>query len=59
MKYYIKENGWYYDKLHGPYDTIQEAMNNKPTDLTGGKAEAHIRYTIESVDGSPVRLLNE
>jgi hypothetical protein len=59
MKYYIKEDGWYYEKLHGPYDTIQEAMNSKPKDLTGGRAEAQIRYTIEAVDGSRVQLLNE
>ena len=56
--YYVKENGWYYNKLHGPYETLQEAMANKPSDLTGGREEAHVRYTIESTEGS-VRLLNE
>lgn len=56
--YYVKEHGWYYSKLHGPYATIQEAMANKPKDLTYGRMEALVHYTIESTEGNP-RLLNE
>lgn len=56
--YYVKEHGWYYEKLHGPYATLQEALANKPKDLTGGRSEAHVRYTVESTEGK-VQLLNE
>lgn len=56
--YYIKENGWYYDKLHGPYETLQEALANKPTDKTFGREEAVVRYTIESAEGT-VQVLKE
>ncbi len=56
--YYVKEHGWYYSKLHGPYATLQEALANKPKDLTGGREEAHVRYTVESTQGK-VQLLNE
>lgn len=56
--YYVKEHGWYYEKLHGPYATLQEAMANKPRDLTGGRMEAHVKYTIESTEGK-IQLLNE
>jgi hypothetical protein len=56
--YYVKENGWYYDKLHGPYPTLQEAMANKPSDKTFGREEAIVRYTIESAEGT-VQVLKE
>jgi len=56
--YYVKESGFYYEKKHGPYNTLQEAMANKPTDKLVGREEAIIRYTIESTQGK-VQLLNE
>ena len=58
MTYYVKEYGFYYEKLHGPYATLQEAMANKPTDKTVGREEACVRYTIESTQGK-VQLLKE
>lgn len=58
MTYYVKENGWYYSKRHGPYLTLQEAMANKPADRTFGRDEAIVKYTIESTNGT-VQLLNE
>jgi hypothetical protein len=56
--YYVKESGFYYEKKHGPYSTLQEAMANKPTDKLVGREEAIVRYTIESTQGK-VQLLNE
>ena len=56
--YYVKENGWYYDKLHGPYETLQEALANKPTDKTFGREESVVRYTIETTEGT-VQVLKE
>lgn len=56
--YYVKEHGFYYTKTHGPFETLQEAMANKPTDKVFGKEEAQIRYTIESAKGTQ-QLLNE
>lgn len=58
MKYWVKEHGFYYEKNHGPYATLQEAMANKPSDKTFGREECVIRYTIESTEGK-VQLLNE
>ena len=58
MTYYVKEHGFYYEKIHGPYATLQEAMANKPTDKTVGREEACVRFTIESTQGK-VQLLNE
>lgn len=55
--YYVKEHGFYYEKLHGPYTTLQEAMANKPTDKTIGREEALVRFTIESTQDK-VQLLN-
>jgi hypothetical protein len=56
--YYVKESGFYYEKKHGPYATLQEAMANKPTDKLVGREEAVVRFTIESTQGK-VQLLNE
>jgi len=57
--YYVKESGWYYSKLHGPYETLQEAIANKPSDKLVGREEAIIRYTIETPERNRVQLLNE
>lgn len=56
--YYVKESGFYYEKKHGPYATLKEAMANKPTDKIVGREEAVVRFTIESAEGT-VQLLNE
>jgi hypothetical protein len=56
--YYVKEHGFYYEKLHGPYATLEEAVANKPTDKTVGRQEAVVRFTIESAQGK-VQLLKE
>jgi len=56
--YYVKEHGFYYEKKHGPYATLKEAMANKPTDKTVGREEAVVRFTIESTEGQ-VQLLTE
>jgi hypothetical protein len=31
MFWYIKEEGWHYQVLHGPFDTEEEAKRWKPT----------------------------
>lgn len=56
--YYVKEHGFYYEKKHGPYATLKEAMANKPTDKTVGREETVVTFTIESTEGQ-VQLLNE
>ena len=56
--FYVKEHGFYYEKKHGPYATLKEAMANKPTDKTVGREEACVVFTIESTEGT-VQLLNE
>lgn len=56
--YYVKERGFYYEKKHGPYATLKEAMANKPTDETVGREEDVVRFTIESTEGQ-VQLLTE
>lgn len=45
--WYVKEEGWYYSKLHGPYKSKQEALANKPKDLPNGRPEAQVFYTLE------------
>lgn len=47
--YYVKEEGWYYSKLHGPYSSREEAEENRPKDISGGRLEAHVKYTVEEV----------
>lgn len=61
MAFYVKEYGWYYEKLHGPFQTIAEAEANRPTDKVFGRPEAQIRYDIieQTNDGSTKQLLNE
>jgi len=54
--YYVKEHGFYYEKKHGPYATLQEAMANKPVDKTVGREEAVVRFTIESSEGTVQQL---
>ena len=54
--YYVKEHGFYYEKKHGPYATLKEAMANKPTDKTFGREEAIVRFTIESTEGQVQQL---
>jgi hypothetical protein len=56
--FYVKEHGFYYEKKHGPYATLKEAMANKPPDKTFGREEACVVFTIESTEGT-VQLLNE
>ena len=56
--FYVKENGFYYKKKHGPYATLKEAMANKPPDKTFGREESCVVFTIESTEGT-VQLLNE
>ena len=56
--FYVKEYGFYYEKKHGPYSTLKEAMAKKPADKTVGREEACVRFTIESTEGQ-VQLLNE
>ena len=51
MVWYIKEERWYHTELHGPYDTKEEALQNKPKDWSNGRPEAQIFYKIfESED---------
>lgn len=51
MFWYIKEERWYHTELHGPYDTKEEALQNKPKDRPNGRPEAQIFYKIfESED---------
>jgi hypothetical protein len=45
--WYVKEAGFYYEILHGPYTTKEEAIANKPKDKLVGRLEAIIKYTIE------------
>ena len=56
--FYVKEHGFYYEKKHGPYATLKEAMANKPPDKTFGREESCVVFTIESTEGT-VQLLNE
>ena len=32
MFWYIKEEGWHYQMLYGPFETEEEANHNKPTE---------------------------
>lgn len=51
MVWYIKEERWYHTEFHGPYDTKEEALQNKPKDCPNGRPEAQIFYKIfESED---------
>jgi hypothetical protein len=54
--FYVKEHGFYYEKMHGPYATLKEAMANKPTDKTVGREEAIVTFTIESTQGTVQQL---
>lgn len=51
MVWYIKEERWYHTEYHGPYETKEEALTNKPKDWPNGKQEAQIFYKlVESED---------
>lgn len=57
--YYVKEHGFNYQKKHGPYATLQEAMVNKPADNTIGHDGMPVRFTIESEQGGTQTFLTE
>lgn len=57
--YYVKESGFYYERKHGPYATLQEAMANKPADEIIDQGRSVVRYTIESEQGGTQTFLTE
>lgn len=48
-KYYVKESGYDYHKLHGPYDTQAEAAKNMPADRIVGQATEWVTYWVARV----------
>jgi hypothetical protein len=46
MFWYIKEMGWYYEKLHGPFNSKEDAINNKPKDLKNGRLESQVTFKV-------------
>ena len=50
--WYVKEEGWYYNKLRGPYKSKEEALDNKPKDLINGRPEAKVFYRLVFLENS-------
>lgn len=46
MLWYVKENGWYYSRVHGPYNSREEAERHKPSDLLSGRLDEQIEYEV-------------
>jgi hypothetical protein len=58
--YYIKEHGWYYEKIYSTHETLAEAQAMQPKDIgLNGRGEGQVRYVIEHSSGDKIQLLNE
>jgi len=57
--YYVKEHGFNYQKKHGPYESLQEAMANKPANRPVGDDGMPVHFTIESEQGGTQTFLTE
>jgi len=46
MLWYVKENGWYYSRVHGPFETREEAERNQPKNLVSDRLDEQVNYEI-------------
>lgn len=51
MVWYIKKEEFFHSELLGPFDSREQAEQQKPKDITNGRTESHQKYRIfESQD---------